>query len=325
LDHLQLRLDLADEPLAVLYQRLMDRGWALRDASIGSFNASETDALTEAVGRHGAVAGELAVATLADSAAQEDWREIFAVRVVGEARYEPAIAELVRRYDRIDDDLLGEEVNIALQRIGTSAVVEQIVAYFPGKPWEARVFAYAPLEHIKRPESEAALLKLAGVEDDKELRAFMLGGLCNLGSLAGLDLVRKAIAADPDDLEMLGVLEALLAVAVMNGVELPEAAEWRNLLKNPQGRRKDRFTDVDADLDELGASLGRYLFGGRGSRPAAGDYDDEDDEAALDDIGDLPGPGDVTMPIRREAPKVGRNDPCPCGSGKKYKKCCGKN
>ncbi|MFI3208184.1 MAG: SEC-C metal-binding domain-containing protein [Eubacteriales bacterium] len=28
--------------------------------------------------------------------------------------------------------------------------------------------------------------------------------------------------------------------------------------------------------------------------------------------------------IRKEA-KIGRNDPCPCGSGKKYKKCCGKN
>ena len=27
---------------------------------------------------------------------------------------------------------------------------------------------------------------------------------------------------------------------------------------------------------------------------------------------------------RREGPKVGRNDPCPCGSGKKYKKCCGR-
>ncbi len=26
---------------------------------------------------------------------------------------------------------------------------------------------------------------------------------------------------------------------------------------------------------------------------------------------------------RREVPKVGRNDPCPCGSGKKYKRCCG--
>lgn len=31
------------------------------------------------------------------------------------------------------------------------------------------------------------------------------------------------------------------------------------------------------------------------------------------------------MPIRRDAPKVGRNDPCPCGSGKKYKNCHGRN
>ncbi|MDR2070146.1 MAG: DnaJ domain-containing protein [Treponema sp.] len=38
--------------------------------------------------------------------------------------------------------------------------------------------------------------------------------------------------------------------------------------------------------------------------------DDEDEEEQLE-------------PLRRTAPKVGRNDPCPCGSGKKYKKCCG--
>jgi SEC-C motif-containing protein len=30
------------------------------------------------------------------------------------------------------------------------------------------------------------------------------------------------------------------------------------------------------------------------------------------------------VPVRNAAPKVGRNDPCPCGSGKKYKKCCEK-
>lgn len=29
--------------------------------------------------------------------------------------------------------------------------------------------------------------------------------------------------------------------------------------------------------------------------------------------------------VKRESPKVGRNDPCPCGSGKKYKHCCGRN
>jgi len=30
----------------------------------------------------------------------------------------------------------------------------------------------------------------------------------------------------------------------------------------------------------------------------------------------------VARPVRRSEPRVGRNDPCPCGSGKKYKQCC---
>ena len=30
-------------------------------------------------------------------------------------------------------------------------------------------------------------------------------------------------------------------------------------------------------------------------------------------------------PVERKVEKIGRNDPCPCGSGKKYKHCCGKN
>jgi preprotein translocase subunit SecA len=37
------------------------------------------------------------------------------------------------------------------------------------------------------------------------------------------------------------------------------------------------------------------------------------------------GDGATTAPVKRERPKVGRNDPCPCGSGKKYKKCHGKD
>lgn len=38
---------------------------------------------------------------------------------------------------------------------------------------------------------------------------------------------------------------------------------------------------------------------------------------------DAPNAG-ATTPVKKTADrKVGRNDPCPCGSGKKYKKCCG--
>jgi preprotein translocase subunit SecA len=38
-----------------------------------------------------------------------------------------------------------------------------------------------------------------------------------------------------------------------------------------------------------------------------------------------PAPAESVRKPVRTAEKVGRNDPCPCGSGKKYKKCCGKN
>ena len=48
--------------------------------------------------------------------------------------------------------------------------------------------------------------------------------------------------------------------------------------------------------------------------------DDDDTEDYWDeDWDDYP----KQMPYVRETPKIGRNDPCPCGSGKKYKKCCG--
>jgi len=48
---------------------------------------------------------------------------------------------------------------------------------------------------------------------------------------------------------------------------------------------------------------------------AAGEQPAEADDVAMPSVG---------APQLREAPKVGRNDPCPCGSGKKYKQCHGK-
>jgi hypothetical protein len=57
------------------------------------------------------------------------------------------------------------------------------------------------------------------------------------------------------------------------------------------------------------------------------DEDDEEWEYDEGDFGPLPA-GDREseysgpQPIRRDQPPVGRNDPCPCGSGKKFKKCC---
>ncbi len=47
--------------------------------------------------------------------------------------------------------------------------------------------------------------------------------------------------------------------------------------------------------------------------------------ASLENINDVNGGAEQAhVTVKNEEPKVGRNDPCPCGSGKKYKNCCGK-
>jgi len=58
------------------------------------------------------------------------------------------------------------------------------------------------------------------------------------------------------------------------------------------------------------------IFGGSSSGAAA-------TAAATAPVPARVGGDDVARTVRREEPKVGRNDPCPCGSGKKYKKCHG--
>ena len=64
------------------------------------------------------------------------------------------------------------------------------------------------------------------------------------------------------------------------------------------------------------------------------EFDDDDDDDAYNFYGEGDGDDDddgddfyghkPQKPFVRESIKVGRNDPCPCGSGKKYKACCGK-
>lgn len=78
-------------------------------------------------------------------------------------------------------------------------------------------------------------------------------------------------------------------------------------------------------IDDVGAEVNRFPWYGSKTW-------DEEDHAGVeeewdgDDDCDGPAEGDQTIevPYIRSEAKVGRNDPCPCGSGKKHKKCCGK-
>jgi hypothetical protein len=77
---------------------------------------------------------------------------------------------------------------------------------------------------------------------------------------------------------------------------------------------KEKYPEFDSTVMKRRRQL-RALF----VRALSREFDPPSDAAEAGN--DVPG---VDEPIsRRTSAKVGRNDPCPCGSGKKYKKCCG--
>jgi uncharacterized protein len=82
------------------------------------------------------------------------------------------------------------------------------------------------------------------------------------------------------------------------------------------------FRHLPPDSDEE-----RELLKAIDAEHPVSDLDDavEDLVAAVSELWELTSDARYRVePVRREAPKVGRNDPCPCGSGKKFKQCHGK-
>ncbi len=89
-----------------------------------------------------------------------------------------------------------------------------------------------------------------------------------------------------------------------------------NIQQPPQQeRRPPAMVAVHADSTNMGLTAG-----------AASPVMDPTGSAEKNPMAEASQAGrQATAPIRRTQPKVGRNDPCPCGSGKKYKKCHGIN
>ena len=115
--------------------------------------------------------------------------------------------------------------------------------------------------------------------------------------------------------------------------------DFRHLHRTYLATAKKPFTD--ADIDTGGVPWTRLVVHQHeaGAKPDTAFVDfsayfqDGDKEGALHEKAEfqrIDGRWFYTRAVRegpapvKAAPKVGRNDPCPCGSGKKFKHCCGK-
>jgi Protein of unknown function (DUF1186)/SEC-C motif len=132
--------------------------------------------------------------------------------------------------------------------------------------------------------------------------------------------VWDSLAADSADIEALEVFPELRR-AYDDGLIDPRSvgrSELDEVEAMPRGEMARRTRERRPPIDDVAAATAwwdRRSFDG----------DDDDEPPSGDDGGDGSDDSeyvDVLEPYRAPA-KVGRNEPCPCGSGKKYKKCCG--
>jgi len=98
--------------------------------------------------------------------------------------------------------------------------------------------------------------------------------------------------------------------------QVPQLAEKERQMAERGAANKSEEENLEQEAAERGAQRRGQRGGRAAARGGAGAGAGADADA---------GPVEKAEPVRRERPKVGRNDPCPCGSGKKYKKCHGKD
>lgn len=206
----------------------------------------------------------------------------------------PAIEPLLPLIDA-EDDWLREEMPLFYAAVGSAAIepITRLLMNADLDLWVRSGAGDALAEMAEqRPELRPQILPLleqalltAGDEDT--LAGYIITNLLDIGARESLPLIEQAFSEERVDLSVVQLPD------VQEHFELPVTAEWVDI----------RWTQDDG-LD------------------AENEYDEEIETGEMG-LAPPDAPEEPAQTPFVAGPKVGRNEPCPCGSGKKYKKCCG--
>lgn len=224
------------------------------------------------------------------------WAPLHAWRQLGELRAEEAVGPLLGLLRLVnEDDWVVSEVPGVLADIGPASL-EPAAAYLadPTHDEWPRVAAAEAIGQIGQRFDElreTCIARLTGqlqffAAQSAMLNAFLILPLLNLGAVQAAPVMEQAFAAGLVDEDVQGDWED---VQVQLGLKMQREGERKPTRRT---RLEDRFV------------------------PQWDEVMEEQEE-------DLTEPPEIPWATHLASPKIGRNEPCPCGSGKKYKKCCG--
>lgn len=250
-----------------------------------------------------------------------EWLEWPLIELAGRMRLEEAIPILVERLLEDDVQICASCVT-ALQWIGGDRLVQAISEQWPDAAADFCQSAAEVLEHVHTDLCAEKCLEFFAAEDDEEPKSYLAYALLGNFVPEAVEPIRQMVLEDDAAYGEAEFKVPLIAAATVMGVSFPEYAAWRQEIATseqeeqqsaePPRIRETFLEDEDEWEDEWDDETDEYLD------------EEEDDDLDLEedagfDLSEFQPPGET---IRNEREPVGRNDPCPCGSGKKYKKCC---
>jgi hypothetical protein len=225
------------------------------------------------------------------------WMRTILVQVAGEMRLGKAIPHLVKLLHNVDAGF-GEDCATALVKIGTDAVVEALTGKWSESGWEYALFAGTTLERIHGDATVRKCLELLSREEDWTIKTILAVALAAQFDRDALEPVRAMVKEGTYDDGYTDLRRNLVAASLVMDVAFPELDEWKR-----DTERKDLGqTKFDPPHPPHAPPKSLAERSGEGDR-----------EGSLQSS---------PAPLVRNPNLVGRNDPCPCGSGKKYKNCC---
>jgi hypothetical protein len=239
-----------------------------------------------------------------------DWAPVHAAFILAAMKGPGALDAVLRALERSsanEETSLMDVADSLLAAFGPDAVPALTAAFDAAgsyvKIWIDDALALIADAHPAARDAVHAQLRKAALEGrDKEAAACAAGNLLAFAGAGDRELLE--ILVDRNLIDAGAMEEALAGNADLG---LPRPVDWLGFY-SPEAiaQRQDELSELGHDHDgDDDADPGDAL----------------PDSPALDVLSRLE-PRDAPAPIVNTGPKTGRNDPCPCGSGRKFKKCC---
>ncbi len=239
---------------------------------------------------------------------------VTAWRALADLRADEAVQPLIDIMLELGDEFdewVSDELPQVFGKIGAAAIEPlKSICVQTATPKYARTTAMRGLRFVVEgdPETRATIvpflveLMTHATDTDVQFNSYLLMELVDLRGVEAAEAIEQAFSRNALDHGMMGDWEKVRAELEVPSLGLP-------MPEKPYNSLKDLFPKKT--LEELRRVL----------RVADADGDDDD----VDGFGVAGARGSSTTTLQRVVKeKIGRNDPCGCGSGKKYKKCCGR-